>query len=382
MGTVVDDVKAERTSSSIRRFILPELPPLSNAKHFTIPSLDGFRALAILLVLVSHCGFGSIVPGGLGVTIFFFLSGYLITTLLRREWSETGTIDLLAFYTRRCLRLMPPLYIVIAVSVAVAVTTGQSFTTGGLLANLFYFTNYYAIFRGDGVLPGMDVLWSLAVEEHFYFLFPVLFMVTARMTRSRQASIIATICMIVLIWRCTLVFGFHSSESRTYLATDTRLDSILWGCLYAVLFNPALNDRMADRLCTWPAAVIGLATLGFCLVYRAESFRETFRYSLQGLALFPIFTVAIRRWNWPLISALNSYPMRLIGAYSYTIYLTHFALIHYLMSTGYASRFSTLFLTSGISFILAALMYQWVDLPCNRLRRRFRGSRVSGDRNR
>ena len=121
--------------------------------------------------MVSHAGAEQI-PGGFGVTIFFFLSGYLITTLLRREWEKMGNISLKNFYLRRVYRIFPPLYIVLVV-VGMLVVTGalqvsQSPTFSALLAQIFFGANYYGIFHGqEGFLPGTSVQWSLAVEEHF-----------------------------------------------------------------------------------------------------------------------------------------------------------------------------------------------------------------------
>ena len=109
-----------RPAVALKRFFFPALPHIQTGTHFNIPSLDGIRAVSILMVVVSHCGLGKWVPGGFGVTIFFFLSGYLITTLMRREHAKTGTLSLNDFYIRRCLRILPPSFIVIAISLLLA----------------------------------------------------------------------------------------------------------------------------------------------------------------------------------------------------------------------------------------------------------------------
>src|ERR1700730_14034978 len=116
----------------------------------SIPSLDGIRALSVALVFFSHNGLGTIVPGGLGVTIFFVLSGFLITTLMRTEYAEHGTVSFRAFYLRRFLRLTPPLAIVTCLAVLLSLTLGlgTSFTPTGLLSVLMYFSNYFVIFHG------------------------------------------------------------------------------------------------------------------------------------------------------------------------------------------------------------------------------------------
>ena len=120
-----------------------------------IPSLDGVRAVSVALVFFSHGGLENIVPGAVGVTIFFVLSGFLITTLMREEYAAQGSISFRAFYLRRFLRLMPPLVIVTAIAVALSLTTalGSPFTLTGLLSVLGYFSNYFRILHGNIGLP-------------------------------------------------------------------------------------------------------------------------------------------------------------------------------------------------------------------------------------
>ncbi|MFM7320022.1 MAG: acyltransferase family protein, partial [Armatimonadota bacterium] len=148
-----------------------------------IPSLDGIRAISFLIVFLAHAGFYDKVPGGMGVTIFFFLSGYLITTLLRVELDTTGTLDLRRFYLRRVLRIFPPFYAFLAVSLLAAFlwVVPTKVTWEGVGAQILYLYNYYAIVRGpEGIPPGTDVYWSLAVEEHFYLVFPFAYLLLHR----------------------------------------------------------------------------------------------------------------------------------------------------------------------------------------------------------
>jgi len=142
-----------------------------------IPSLDGIRAVAVSLVFFAHAGLEHVVPGGLGVTIFFVLSGFLITTLMRIEHARSGRIHFGGFYLRRLLRLMPPLFIVVAAAAALsaAALIDGGFTFGGLLSALFYLGNYHVIAHDfHGMPAGIGVVWSLAIEEHYYLLFPPL----------------------------------------------------------------------------------------------------------------------------------------------------------------------------------------------------------------
>src|SRR5262245_57565060 len=143
----------------------------------SVPSLDGIRAISVLLVVLAHSGFDA-VPGGLGVTIFFFLSGYLITTLMLAEYERSGRISIPMFYARRMLRLMPPLLITLALAYGLTYfgALPGGITAAGLAAQLLYFANYYSLFVDPGgTIPnGTGILWSLAVEEHFYIVYPLL----------------------------------------------------------------------------------------------------------------------------------------------------------------------------------------------------------------
>ena len=142
----------------------------SEAKYGYIPGLDGLRALAVLIVMVAHVGFSHIVPGGFGVTVFFFISGFLITRLLIAESEKKGQIELKSFYIRRFLRLLPALFYMLIV-------TGLTFTFLGnppglveTLAAVGYVMNYQTIglaFQGMVQEGPWGHLWSLAVEEHF-----------------------------------------------------------------------------------------------------------------------------------------------------------------------------------------------------------------------
>lgn len=297
-----------------------------------IPSLNGIRAISVLIVLLSHAGFERYVPGGLGVTIFFFLSGYLITTLLLRERARSGATDIYAFYVRRFFRLMPPLIVmlIIAYALTAAGILPGNITIQGIASQLFYFANYLEIFF-DGSLKiptGTGVLWSLSVEEHFYLAFPLLmaFAFAAGMSNTKKALIAATVCLLVLLWRCYLVYGFAVPESRTYFASDTRIDSIAYGCILAfLLWRPREVASDPRRLTSGEYAMLAGAgaLMMFTLAYRDPQFRETFRYSLQGLALMPIFVLAVRRHeSWP-FRLLNSRLAVTLGIYSYSIYLIH-----------------------------------------------------------
>lgn len=346
------------------------------ASSFHAPSLDGIRALAFALVFVGHAGLGDVVPGGFGVTVFFFLSGYLITSLLRIEHDATGTFDLRQFYLRRAFRIWPPFYIVLALAVAAEVT---GLVGGGLRANavgaqVCHLSNYWIVWRGyDGQPSGTGVYWSLAVEEHFYLLFPWLYLGLRRAVRSagRQALVLWGLCGLVLAWRCVLVYGLHVGEDRTYMATDTRFDSILFGCALAVHGNPMLDapSRVSDAVWKWGLVPASLAALAFCFVFRSAAFRETFRYTIQGIALRPLFVVAMRFSTWGPMKLLNTRALAFGGVLSYVLYLVHYVVLDALapiVGAGLARAVVALV----VSVSIAWAMHRFVEQPSARLRKR------------
>lgn len=344
-----------------------------------IPSLDGMRALSFLLVFVSHCGLEDVVPGGLGVTAFFFLSGYLITTLMRTEYERKGSVSLKHFWLRRSLRILPPFYLVLAFAYGLPALFG-SFSADNfqaLLAQALHVTNYYIIYNGYDSFPeniGTGVYWSLAIEEHFYLVFPFLYLGLCRLKFSpaQQTLVLALLCVAALAWRLVLVHGFNAPTVRTYMGSDTRLDSILFGALLAIGANPMLDRPRGDtRVWAWLLVPLALATLLASLLIRQEAFRETLRYSLQGLAFLVLFSAAIRFPQWPVFRWLNSKPLVFIGALSYSLYLVHLGVLFTVRDLLHVdSILARGLLSFAISLAISWLIYKLVEKPCAALRRR------------
>lgn len=348
----------------------------------TIPSLDGIRAIAVGLVVIAHSGLENRVPGGLGVTIFFVLSGYLITTLMRIEHGRLGSIDYRNFYLRRLLRLMPPLLIVVAVTAVLARlgVIDEAYTIGGLLSTLFYFGNYYVItYDYVGIPHGMGVVWSLAVEEHFYILYPFLAAFLLRRTRASLAALTLTLlCVVVLAWRYWLA-SHGVADEYINMATDTRIDAILIGCIVALWKNPWLDRKQVQpRSQDWLLMAACLAGLAASLLYRDEFFRQTLRYTVQGVAIAGLLYLSVLHSQRAPFRWLNFRPLVYLGGVSYTVYLSHhvtmFALAkHWPQLNVIALFLATLVITLGV----AELMRRWVEQPTARLRKRLHRERVA-----
>jgi peptidoglycan/LPS O-acetylase OafA/YrhL len=296
--------------------------------------LDGIRALAFLIVFVSHAGLENRIPGVFGVTIFFFLSGYLITSLLRMEWERARRISLKNFYIRRACRILPPFYVVLGLASLLCLfgIPNRDVSISGLLSVFFYYYNYLTLLSPlhATLPPGMGVLWSLMVEEHFYLIFPLLYLLLLRrgLSRTAQGVVLLSICGAALVWRLILVYALHTNLTAvprwTLHATDARFDSILWGCILAIVANPWCGD-VSPTLARHKGsfAIGGIALLLFCFVFRNPDFRETLRYSLQGIGLFPVFYYLVASPNSWASRALAYQPLRWLGWVSYTMYLVH-----------------------------------------------------------
>ena len=361
---------------------------------FHIASLDGMRAVAIMIVFLSHAGLSHVVPGLFGVTVFFFLSGYLITTLLRMECERHGSANLRQFFLRRTLRILPPFYLILA---TIAVLTSCSVLEGGfhgqaLTAQALFAANYWEI-AGGVQPPGTEVLWSLAVEEHFYLIFPFFYLAMRRALPDRwhQFILLMLLCAAVLAWRMLLVHHFSAIDlqsgsahhPRTCHATDTRLDGLLFGCALAVWGNPALDATQIRRShWLWLMLPSCVALLLATFVIRSVPFRETWRYTLQGLALMPIFITVIRHADALPLRFLNWRWVSQLGVLSYAFYLTHTLMLemveHWLPAPADLSHVNLMLLrgTAALALTLAVswLVHQCIEKPFLRLRRRLGSS--------
>jgi peptidoglycan/LPS O-acetylase OafA/YrhL len=286
-----------------------------------------------------------------------------------------------AFYLRRALRILPPMYATIAAAYLVAglgLLTDRELSPLGGLAQALHFTNYWLIARwdlgplGEGLVHGTGVMWSLAIEEHFYLVYPITFVALVRgLGRRRAAWVLGAACAAVLAWRLVLVGALHAPGARTYLGTDTRIDNILYGCILGLVGNPAVDRPLVTTRLRLPAVVVGLSMLLLSLLIRGHLFQEAVRYSLQGLALVPLFMAAVTHPGWGPFRLLNLRPVRFVGLLSYSLYLVHhvviFTIAQQLPGVGAMGRAVLAF---AVAFGCALAFYYLLEKPCARLRKR------------
>ncbi len=327
-----------------------------------IPTLDGWRFAAVSLVIFFHS-----LPmgdesrawmGHLGVDIFFGLSGYLITALLLQEHERTGRIDLLAFYRRRAFRILPPLWAFLIFAGIFSLFESRL----ELLSALLFFRNYIGI---GGIAT--THLWSLAVEEHFYLLWPTA-LVLVGVARSRNW--IGYYAAAIALWRLVM--------SSTHWAglggrTDFRLDSLLWGCAVAfIMESEAARSALAATLRPWiwlsMAAMVVLPRIYFhdlslapLLLIATCTTPLLIPFVIAGTVLHP---------EWLLSRALELPPLRWIGRLSNSLYLWQ-----ELFLFGGKLHHSSVAINLALTFAAACISYYLIEKPCIRLGRRVRQPR-------
>lgn len=355
---------------------------MTNTSANYVPGLDGLRALSVTVVMMAHVGFSWLLPAGLGVTTFFFISGYLITLLLWQERERFGQVDMPRFYGRRFLRLMPELVAFVAVAgLVMGPWLNQPLPPLQALANLTYWTNYFNIFNLGGDCANCAVtghLWSLAVEEHFYLIMPAALVLVGFAPR-RMVGLFTAVIVACLVWRTIAVTDLGLGPDYTYEATETRLDSIAWGCLAAVVQRSAPGIMARVERHAWAIFLTGGVVLAGTLALRDPVFRETLRYSLQGLALMmlvlPLINVA--RLGW--IVRILEWPMfRWMGRRSYGAYLWHMAAITFvglglgvsgpLEAASMREQLIALPLVLALGWLMAEVSYRLIFMPAQRLK--------------
>jgi peptidoglycan/LPS O-acetylase OafA/YrhL len=277
------------------------------------PELDGLRGIAILVVLAAHTGvpFFSDGGGGAGVTLFFVLSGYLITSLLLAEKARYGRVDLRAFYVRRALRLFPALAAVLIVVALLALTgtmpreaqegVDYRIVLAGVVA---YVVNWVAVAGQSIGLLGHT--WSLAVEEQFYILWPTLLLVGLKLGRKWLAPILILLIFLDIPYRVLL--DLNGGFMHVFVGTDTRGDALLFGCVLAIL------ETRWHVAAGW-AGVAGV--LALALVWPGDPGLGAQILFIPAAAIAGTLAVA----GCPTILAWR--PLAFIGKISYGLYLWH-----------------------------------------------------------
>jgi peptidoglycan/LPS O-acetylase OafA/YrhL len=374
-----------------------------------LPGLDGLRALAVIAVLLYHAELPWIPGGFLGVEVFFVISGYLISALLLAEWRQLGRIDLKAFWLGRARRLLPALYLVLAVTLAYAVVFLPEEVAGlrnDALAALGYVANWHLVFGHESYFEAvgrpslLKHLWSLAVEEQFYLLWPPVLALglsvgIVRWPQHRVVQLVALVGAAIAALLMAILYRPELDPSRIYYGTDTRAAGLLIGAALAFVWIPGWgfargSDLPADarlrrvreqgrfrRRWGWTTPllldVVGLAALGglvwFCLwLGEYQPFLYRGGFACVALTTAVLIMVIVHPRTRLGATLMGWQPLRWVGLRSYSIYLWHWPV---LMITRPQldvpfDGLPLLALRLAATVVLADLSYRYVETPIRR----------------
>ena len=351
-----------------------------------LPGLDGVRALAVIGVLLYHADLSWIPGGFLGVDVFFVLSGFLITSLILEEFDRSGKVDFRKFYLGRARRLLPALILVlVVVSLAAALVYQDAARqlASDVVASIFYVNNWWYIaadqsyFEFIGRPPLLKHLWSLAVEEQFYLVWPAIaFLAMRRFARKGVFAVAATLAILSTIWMLQLAvangFPDFADPSRAYFGTDSHSMGLLIGAAMATFWRPGRMRRSLPTGASVIITAIGIAALLAVIwffVFVGEFTPWLYRGGFLGLAL--IVATLIAAASHPgvgLGKAMGTQPWRYIGQRSYGLYLWHWPVF---MATRPGLDLSLdgvplLILRLGLTVGIAELSFRFVEMPIRR----------------
>lgn len=348
--------------------------PIANADdstHGWRPGLDGLRAVAVLGVMAYHEPNLELAGGFLGVDLFFVLSGFLITGLLLDEKRRSGTVSLRSFWNRRGRRLLPALAALLVVIVVVTTLLGdvaqRHDLPNGLLAAVFYVSNWNLIahhqsyFDQFSSLSPLRHLWSLAIEEQFYLVWPLV--VLACLSRSRKLLIGVTIVATVTSIGLMAFFLGSGDPSRSYYGTDTRAFSLLIGALGALF---AWHLRPSGRKSLF-AGLLGLLALGGALLFIHDTDRWMYRGGFVVFAFVALGVIILASGDTVVSKAMSHPLLRRIGFLSYALYLWHWPVRVFLTDTrlhlpdSTLGQISGLVIRLGVTFAMAWLSMELVE---------------------
>lgn len=350
------------------------------------PALDGLRAIAVGAVFVYHAA-EPLIPGGwIGVDVFFVLSGFLITSLLLREHHSWGRISFLEFWMARARRLLPAVVLVLLAVLAVGsfwtVPVRRGALAGDAIATFFYVANWHFYFGDEGYFATIAApsplrhTWSLAVEEQYYIIFPVILAIILLISR-RRAVTAGLLAVLGLASTALMIHLFDPSVDpvRVYYGTDTRAFELLTGATFAAIMAPGRQPlslalrQSVDRFCRL------LATPALILVVLMCWFATTLQSALLSGLLLPfcilvgvVVIAASSEFSTPVQRLLSTEPMRRVGMVSYGLYLWHWPVIVFLTPEhlGFDQPQLLFLLRIIVTGALAYLSYRFVENPIRR----------------
>jgi peptidoglycan/LPS O-acetylase OafA/YrhL len=359
-----------------------ERTAMRQTDHWRVPALDGLRGIAVLTVLLYHAPIFGLVGGNIGVDLFFVLSGFLITSILLNEWRARGTISISLFYLRRALRLFPAAFLVLLFAMIFARFVQPSSELEGsgkdALAVLFYVFNWrlewlYSNEIGNSHNHMLSHFWSLSVEEQFYLIWPGLLLTLLRLKASKPlmlaffaAGILAPAAGRLMLW--------HAGPSlELYFRTDLRVDALMWGAMLAWLaHNEMISADVRLRRFAGLAGFAALCAFFYMAKYELLSGGFFYRWGflLVGLSSVLMIWCATAMPASIFSRCLSIGWLRWTGRISYGLYLWHVPvfILCGALQVGGVLGFS---LGAFLTILIAAVSYEFFEMPFLRLKKRF-----------
>jgi peptidoglycan/LPS O-acetylase OafA/YrhL len=343
-----------------------------------VPALDGLRGLAVLAVVVYHLS-SSTLPGGfLGVSLFFTLSGFLITNLLLAEWRRDRSVDLGRFWGRRFRRLLPAALVGLVLVLLLAWLSADSDQLadlrGDVVGALTYVANWRFIFNGDAYGAGYQepsqVLhyWSLAIEEQFYIVVAVVALVLARHAKSRKTWLLVFGGFAALSMLATLLL-MDGSTNRIYFGSDTRAFELLAGVLLAIVLGFELPERAKGWVWRHALAIVVLAGVIATYLFAATTHAWLYRGGFWLVALGSVALIVSALDDGPVARLLSWAPLTALGLISYGVYVYHWPLFLWLDEerTGLSGA-PLVVVRLAATLALAILSYRLLEQPIRQRR--------------
>ena len=354
-----------------------------------LPSIDSLRAIAVIAVIIYHID-ANYLPGGfLGVDLFFVLSGYLISSLIIKEYKSTGTVNLYNFYVRRARRLLPAVYFMITVVLIIITLFNGVLLKKSYLDALFgyiYSSNWWYIFHkldyfdSFGSQSPFKHLWSLAIEEQFYMFFPLIFIIFNRKSKSNNGNsklnknFIYVVLSLILVSLIAHILLFDINNiNRIYFGTDTRAFSLLVGVVGAILYP---MDRLSERTTKKDNMIYSIVSLVSILVLigiminTSEYNTWLYRGGFLLVAIIGLIIIISSGRQYTFMSKLLSFkPFVFIGKISYSLYLWHFPILVVTTPVSEIGNPNLFYVTLRIVliFLVATGSYMFVETPIRKL---------------
>lgn len=350
-------------------------------KPHYLPGLDGLRAIAVIGIIIYHLNTKWLSGGFLGVDTFFVISGYLITSLLLSEYYRNNSINLVNFWLRRFKRLIPAMMFVVTVVLIYTLLFKPELIISikhDAIAALFYVSNWWYIiqdvdyFNQFAVAP-LKHLWSLAIEEQFYLFFPFILLGLLKFFKKRTTMIILLIISLLSLTAMITIHMYTGNNSRVYFGTDTRLQTLLLGCLLAFIWPPfsfRKDISKGAKASISAIGIVGMAVLIYLFVVVSDQDKWIYSGGFYAISFLTLFVIASVVHPSSVLKKILSFKLFIyIGKRSYSLYLWHYPIIIFMNSYFVQGQIPWFVYICEVilMFVMAEVSYKFIETPIRKM---------------